>query len=59
MLQMPVSLARANAGRSQMVEAFAKVYREGRIEAMSAGTMPAQEVNPIVVSARRSSSEFL
>ena len=38
-----------NAGRSQMAEAFVKVYGEGRIEAMSAGTMPAQEVNPIVV----------
>jgi protein-tyrosine-phosphatase len=38
-----------NAGRSQMAEAFAKVYGEGRIEAMSAGTMPAHEVNPIVV----------
>jgi len=32
-----------------MAEAFVKVYGEGRIEAMSAGTMPAQEVNPIVV----------
>jgi arsenate reductase len=38
-----------NAGRSQVAEAFAKIYGEGRIEAMSAGTMPAQEVNPIVV----------
>jgi protein-tyrosine-phosphatase len=38
-----------NAGRSQMAEAFAKVYGEGKVEATSAGTMPAREVNPAVV----------
>jgi protein-tyrosine-phosphatase len=38
-----------NAGRSQMAEAFAKTYGEGKLEAVSAGTMPAKEVNPIVV----------
>jgi arsenate reductase len=38
-----------NAGRSQMAEAFAKSYGKGMIEAVSAGTMPAQEVNPVVV----------
>jgi arsenate reductase len=38
-----------NAGRSQMAEAFAKVYGDGRIEAVSAGTMPAPQVNTIVV----------
>jgi len=38
-----------NAGRSQMAEAFAKVYGEGKIEAISAGTMPAKGVNPAVV----------
>jgi len=38
-----------NAGRSQMAEAFAKAYGTTRIEAASAGTMPSNEVNPIVV----------
>jgi protein-tyrosine-phosphatase len=38
-----------NAGRSQMAEAFAKKYGRGRVEAESAGTMPAKEVNAVVV----------
>jgi len=38
-----------NAGRSQMAEAFAKMYGKGKVEALSAGTMPAKEVNPVVV----------
>ena len=38
-----------NAGRSQMAEAFAKHYSKGKIEAMSAGTMPSKEVNPVVI----------
>lgn len=38
-----------NAGRSQMAEAFARCYGKGKIEAVSAGTMPSAEVNPIVV----------
>jgi len=38
-----------NAGRSQMAEAFAKHYGKGKIEALSAGTMPSKEVNPLVV----------
>lgn len=42
-----------NAGRSQMAEAFAKRYGKGKIEAMSAGTMPSKEVNPVVVQAMR------
>lgn len=42
-----------NAGRSQMAEAFAKVYGETRIEAISAGTMPAKEVNPVAVQVMR------
>jgi protein-tyrosine-phosphatase len=42
-----------NAGRSQMAEAFAKVYGEGKAEASSAGTMPAEEVNPTVVRVMR------
>jgi arsenate reductase len=38
-----------NAGRSQMAEAFANEYGKGKIEALSAGTMPSNEVNPVVV----------
>jgi len=38
-----------NAGRSQMAEAFAKAYGEARIEAISAGTIPAKEVNLVAV----------
>jgi protein-tyrosine-phosphatase len=40
-----------NAGRSQMAEGFAKQYGNGKIEAMSAGTMPSREVNPLVIQA--------
>ena len=42
-----------NAGRSQMAEAFAKLSGRGRVEASSAGTMPASEVNPVVVEVMR------
>ena len=35
-----------NAGRSQMAEAFGRAYG---LEASSAGTMPAEDVNPVVV----------
>jgi protein-tyrosine-phosphatase len=38
-----------NVGRSQMAEAFAKNYGKGKVEAKSAGTMPANEVNPVVI----------
>lgn len=42
-----------NAGRSQMAEAFAKHYGKGKIEALSAGTMPSKEVNSLVVQVMR------
>jgi len=42
-----------NAGRSQMAEAFAKHYGKGKIEALSAGTMPSKEVNPLVIKVMR------
>jgi arsenate reductase (thioredoxin) len=42
-----------NAGRSQMAEAFAKKYGEGKINASSAGNKPAETVNPIVVIAMK------
>ena len=40
-----------NSGRSQMAEAFAKHYAKGAGEFESAGTMPADRVNPRVVEA--------
>jgi protein-tyrosine-phosphatase len=42
-----------NAGRSQIAEAFARTYGEGKLEVTSAGTMPANEVNPVVVQVMR------
>lgn len=40
-----------NAGRSQMAAALLKRYAGPRIEVRSAGSMPADEVNPTVVEA--------
>jgi len=37
-----------NAGRSQMAEAFATEYGKSKVEALSAGTMPSNEINPMV-----------
>jgi len=42
-----------NAGRSQMAEAFAKTFGMGKVEARSAGTVPAREVNSVVVQVMR------
>jgi len=38
-----------NAGRSQIVEAFANQYGEGKLTAQSAGIKLAPQVNPLVV----------
>ena len=38
-----------NSGRSQMAEAFAKRHSMGAVEVESAGTMPSDRVNPVVV----------
>lgn len=38
-----------NADRSQMAEAFANKYSEGKLAAQSAGIKLASEVNPAVV----------
>ncbi len=42
-----------NAGRSQMSAAFLERATEGRHEALSAGTTPAERVHPEVVDAMR------
>jgi protein-tyrosine-phosphatase len=36
-----------------MAEAFAKAYGDGKVEAVSAGTMPAKQVNHMVVQVMR------
>ena len=38
-----------NAGRSQMAAALLKRYAGNRVAVRSAGTMPADEINPTVV----------
>lgn len=40
-----------NAGRSQMAEAFTRALSGGRVEAVSAGTVPGGTLNPVVVAA--------
>jgi len=42
-----------NAGRSQMAEAFFNKLSEGRHRGISAGSKPADTVNPVVVEAMR------
>lgn len=42
-----------NAGRSQMAEAFATLYGKGKVETMDAGTMPSNEINPMVIEAMK------
>jgi len=42
-----------NAGRSQMAAAFLSHLSKGTVEVRSAGTQPADEVNPVVVEAMK------
>ncbi|MFH0846572.1 MAG: arsenate reductase ArsC [Chloroflexota bacterium] len=42
-----------NSGRSQMAEAFFNFMAEGEAQAHSAGTQPADKVNPVVVAAMK------
>jgi arsenate reductase len=42
-----------NAGRSQMAEAFANKYGQGKLTAQSAGIKLAPQVNPVVVEAMK------
>jgi arsenate reductase len=42
-----------NAGRSQMAEAFFNQMARGKAYAVSAGTQPAENVNPVVVEAMK------
>jgi len=45
-----------NSGRSQMAEAFFNQKTQGKAVAISAGTQPAAQLNPTVVTAMRESS---
>ena len=40
-----------NAGRSQMAAGFLSALAGGRVEVRSAGSMPAEQVNPVAVQA--------
>lgn len=40
-----------NAGRSQMAAALTELHAQGRIEVVSAGSEPADQVNPVAVAA--------
>jgi len=42
-----------NSGRSQMAEAFFDKLAKGRAKGLSAGTQPAEAVNPVVIEAMR------
>jgi arsenate reductase len=42
-----------NAGRSQMAEGFAKALGRELVEAYSAGSSPASQINPLVVEAMK------
>ncbi|MFC7403742.1 arsenate reductase ArsC [Georgenia alba] len=40
-----------NAGRSQMAAGYMTALSEGRVEVRSAGSMPAERINPVAVEA--------
>jgi arsenate reductase len=42
-----------NAKRSQMAEAFARIHGRDKVEAYSAGSRPAGEINPKAIEAMR------
>jgi protein-tyrosine-phosphatase len=42
-----------NSNRSQMAEAFARMYGEGRLEAYSAGSRPSGRVNPRAIESMK------
>jgi arsenate reductase len=42
-----------NSNRSQMAEAFAKIYGKGKVEAYSSGSRPSGIINPKAISAMK------
>jgi protein-tyrosine-phosphatase len=53
MIRRIVFVCVENSNRSQMAEAFARLYRGDRIEAYSAGSHPSGRINPRAVEALR------
>jgi len=49
MVQKVLFVCVENAGRSQMAEAFANLYGREKIRASSAGTMPSNNIHPLIV----------
>lgn len=52
-IKMVLFVCGHNSGRSQMAEAFFNKLVEGKAQALSAGTQPADTVNPLVIEAMR------
>ncbi len=52
-VQRVVFVCVENSNRSQMAEAFARLYGADRVEAFSAGSRPSGRVNPKAVEAMR------
>ena len=42
-----------NSNRSQMAQAFANIYGEGKVEGFSAGSKPSGKVNPKAIAAMK------
>lgn len=42
-----------NSGRSQMAEAYFNLLAKGKAQSISAGTQPANELNPVVIEAMK------
>jgi protein-tyrosine-phosphatase len=42
-----------NSNRSQMAEAFAKMYGKGKVEAWSSGSRPSGKINPKAIAAMK------
>ena len=42
-----------NSNRSQMAEAFAKIYGKGKVESFSAGSKPSGVINPKAIEAMK------
>ncbi len=42
-----------NAGRSQMAAGFLQALGQGRVDVLSAGSIPGNEINPVAVAAMR------
>jgi protein-tyrosine-phosphatase len=48
---LPAIVCLHNAGRSQMAAGFLRELGAGRVEVRSAGSLPAEQINPVAVAA--------